>query len=265
MLCTNNRHTARLPLPEPNPPKPAEHQPEPRNEEPKKEPPKVETSPTRKTNPIFDVTIEDKIFSGGGDLPTRFWVLEGTSNGGCTLTPVDILLFLSITNLQSNDVIISAYNVELNNREYERFNMLTGKLFFVPARGQVPRVGATMNWQSGPVGSLSALPLKDADPSHAAPILGADILDLQLGGKYLGSKKTARGWALFQNPNQSVQLPIGNFLVKVGDQMGNTYQYKIPAKNPKANPNGDVLPRMTTIGPITDLSKCSLGREVKGQ
>ena len=58
-------------------------------------------------------------------------------------------------------------------------------------------------------------------------------------------------------------VPIGDFLITVGDQIGETFQYPIPHVNPEGNSNGDVLPRTTTIGKIQDLSACSLERRGK--
>jgi len=147
--------------------------------------------------------------------------------------------------------------------EYPRLNMLIGQLVFLPDRGKLPIVGASINWIPGGLGHFSIQNIADADSSHAASVIGADILDAQLGGQYLGPQKTARGWAFFQYPPNSVNVPYGNLLVKISDQIGNRFSYEIDGKKSEGNSNGDVLRRTTTLGQIVDLSRCPLERAVK--
>ena len=219
------------------------------------------TSSAKKPGPAFSVVIEDRIFSPGGNTPTRFRVFQANSDGSCNLLPVDLVLFIRITNLQDTDAMISAYNVELGGKEYQRIGMLMGALEWVPDKGTIPKVGTTIGWGQGTgVGHLSVQEVSKADPSLAASVTNAQILDRELGGKYLGPRQFARGWAFFEYAKGWTMLPLSDIKIKVTDQSGTTFSYKIPHKNPEGNANGDVLPRITTIGPITDLSRCSLER-----
>jgi hypothetical protein len=217
--------------------------------------------PIKKHGPAFSVIVEDKIFGIGGDHPTRFWVVQGTRDGGCVLSPVDMLLFLSITNLQPKDVLISTYDVRMGKVDLPRLNMLVGNLVFLPDRGTLPRTGVTIDWIPGGEGHMSVQAVRDADPSHGAQVTGAEILDTELGGKYIEPNKTVRGWAFFQYPKQGYYAPVGDFVITVSDQVGNKFQYTIPHRVPEGNSNGDVLPRTTTIGKIIDFSGCSLERQ----
>jgi hypothetical protein len=211
----------------------------------------------KKSSPVFSVVVEDKVFSPGGNTPTSFRIFQGNRLGGCNLVPVDLLLFLRITNLQDTDAMISAYSVEIGGWEYQRISMVVAGLYWLPDRGGIPKVGQIINWVPGGEGHISVQETKDADASHAASV-NSQILDWELGGKYLGPKKVARGWAFFDYPKGQT-LSISDVQIKITDQTGKTFSYKVPHRKLGGNMNGDVLPRLTTVGPIVDLSRCVLG------
>ena len=178
------------------------------------------------------------------------------------LSPVDMLAYLSITNLQTTETIISAYDLKNGKTEYPRINMLFGQLVYMPPKGQVPRVGTTISWGADGTGEfhLSVLPIKDIDPSHAARVYNAAIFDDELGGNPLEAGKTVRGWAFFQYPGYGPVPPIKNISLTVTEQTGRMSLFKIPPPN---RTPGDVLSRPTTIGDIVDYSQCRLERQSK--
>jgi hypothetical protein len=204
----------------------------------------------------FAVAVETRWFSLGSGNATHYWVMQQTSNGGCALLPVNAAFFIRITNLQKRETMITSYKVEIPSQKLEliKLDMHISQLFALPVHGKSLRKGG-IQWSTEPgaIGGIKDIPIRDADPSRAAPIT-AEILDDELGEKYLSPDRTVRGWAFFQYPPSKMVIPTDN-LISIRDQIGNTFKYSIPEKAASSN---EELPRDTTTGRPIDLSKCAV-------
>jgi len=241
-----------------------------KREESKKESPKTENPPATKKKfpaksigetdpPAFAVAIETSIFVPGPSKDiagTGFWAWNFLGNSGCTLSSVDAALFIRIKNLQQKRVMITAYNVHTIGGELIRLKMNISKPFLILGHGSLKAstqqsASIQIPVPAGNLGVMVQFPLKDADPSVAAPIQ-ADFLDNLVGEHYINPGDTVRGWAFFQYPNPAT-VPAGGFL-QISDDIGHTFRYEIPNEN--GNPMGDTLRRTLAHGPTVDLSSC---------
>jgi hypothetical protein len=100
-------------------------------------------------------------------------------------------------------------------------------------------------------GGLFEVPFKDPDFSAAA-MIQAQLLDRQIGERYIEPGATVRGWAFFEY-NSLASMPL-SLTMKINDDLGHTLSYRIPDE--PGNPSGDTLQRTFSFGPAADLSSC---------
>jgi hypothetical protein len=138
----------------------------------------IPSTPTLAASTAFAVAIETKILTFG---PTDishigFWVLDRTPNN-CFLFPADTVIFIRIKNLRKIKTMITAYNVYGVGGELVRLRTDINRPFLILTRGVLkPSTQGSIPFSFpvpvGNLGSLVKFPLKDADPSVAAPIEG---------------------------------------------------------------------------------------------
>ena len=130
----------------------------------------------------FAVAVETRIFVIPGEgRGISFWAW-GRAPNGCSLQSVQAALFMRITNLQPEHVLITAYTVEAMGVPLTRIKMNLYKPFVILARGALKpsdQFGPPIQMPvpDGGVGSWVNFPVKDADPTLARPVQ-ADYLDM---------------------------------------------------------------------------------------
>jgi hypothetical protein len=190
-----------------------------------------------------------------GDYATLFWVNQQTRDGGCALLRVDALLFISITNLQKDKTMIASYKVEEGETKLIKLDMKLGKLFIVPSFGtDIRQRGIQFSTESGAMGGIMNARIFDADKSRAVEA-ETELLDEQLGEKYISYKDTIRGWGIFQYPDSKLIVPGNSEVLTITDQIGRTFKYTIPLN---VTDSKEELPRVITPGAITDLTACEI-------
>lgn len=224
-----------------------------------------ETSSAQKAMPeplkqAFAVAVETKMMvpSPSKDIAgTGLWALNRIGTN-CYLRSVDTAMFIRIKNLQSEKIMITAYNVYAMGGELPRIRMDMNEPFMVLKAGVIPRhfqgvIPFQMPAPSGNAGGgFFEVPFKDSDFSGAAAVQ-AQLLDRQLGEHYIEPSATVRGWAFFEY-NRGTFLPVG-LTIKISDDLGHDFSYKIPDQ--PGNPSGDTLQRLLNLGPTVDLSSCT--------
>jgi hypothetical protein len=209
-------------------------------------------------NEAFAVAVETRIWVPGpskNSAGTGFWALNSGPNG-CSLSSIDVALFIRIKNLQSRKVMITAYNVFALGGQLQRFRPRFSQLFLILGHGVIkPHTGTSLPLQlpvpSGNAGMMVQFPFEEADPGEASPLIG-DFLDTEIGEHYLEPGDSARGWAFFKYPTNGF-VPA-SMRITVSDDLNHTFDYKIP--DVQGNPSGDNLVRVLAYGATVNLSSC---------
>ena len=186
---------------------------------------------------------------------TGFW-LENQIPNKCSLSSVDVALYVRIKNLKSTKAMVTAYNIFAIGGELLRLKadiqpiyLILGHGVLKPHRGVSAPVDIPV--PSGNVGIFLQVPLKDADLAVSNPLIG-DFLDKEIGTHYIEPGDDVRGWAFFQYSNEAT-IP-GSYLIKITDGSNQTYTYTLPPT--MGNQSGDTLRRLLAVGPSIDLSEC---------
>lgn len=225
-------------------------------------PPPQPIAPPSSTPPAaaaFSVDIETRIFIAPGPNGTGFWF--GTFlPTACSLEPIQAAIFLRMVNLQDHKEMITAYSAKFGEVPLVRVQVPRGRIFLIYGKGQlkpgVSRPGASLDIGSPEgLGSIVSFPIKDVDPSVAAPLTG-NFLDDKLGeNSYLQPYEPARGWAFFRYPPNTFAMPT-HLTISITDALQRTFSYLLP--DHLGDPGGDTLSRKLTPAPTEDLSGCRI-------
>jgi len=204
----------------------------------------------------FYATVEVRVVSPGSGLMSGFWLMY-TGQHGSTLSPIDTLLFVRITNLKPIKIIVTAYSVDVKDKgKWRRLTTMDTRIGYIlfirknDGTGNIPAVGRTINIPAeGKSTYLVGFAPSEADYKHAA-VMQALTLDSQLGDKYLAPHESARGWTIFES-----DIPVGtaDLRINLTDELGNTYHYIYSATKDKRD-DSDIMPHLMTIAQIIDAS-----------
>ncbi len=223
----------------------------------KKEPPKkgkiVPTKPVEKGEaPAFAVAVEWAMLSyGGGEFGTPFWV-SYRSPSGCSISSVQMVLFIRIKNLRSVPVTVIGYGVDAG---FPLVRLPTGSVFSLMPPGKSllgAKIGDVINFGQGPGFSMVNFPNNENDFSHAQ-LLEMESIDVLLN-KPLEPNVPVRGWSFFEYPSEKAYSAGGPVRIHIKTDDTLTSSYEVDLKNP--DPQWDVLKRPMKVISVVDLSNC---------
>jgi hypothetical protein len=212
-------------------------------------------SPSPEPEPSFSVDIEYRIIA----MPSR-----GTSiwfgsffYSLCSLQPTSSAIFLRVTNLQKHKEMITAYSLKSGQSTLPKIKISRGRMFQIFPKGGVGPTYVPHAVDFGaPVGegSLVGFQVDKIDATRAIPLSG-DFFDDKVGeGCYLQPDEPARGWVFIEFHKDTI-LPA-NLSISITDALQKTFTYSLP--DHVGDPDGDVLHRLLTGGPLEDLSRCDV-------
>lgn len=200
------------------------------------------------------VVVETR-FIGIPNRVTGFWSLVQDADG-CSLYPATDVLFISITNLQSDRVLLSGYTVAVNGTPLTRLDLRHGDLVFMGNMGTMAQATCRRTVDFGSpagVGSFLGFDHQKPDTEHACSLEG-NFLDRELSGNYIAPKQTVRGWVFLQRTTPGAIPVLAEITLK--DSTGKEFLYSINAE--KGDPNADILPRKLQGLGVANVSMCSL-------
>ncbi len=184
---------------------------------------------------------------------TGFWVKQ--DGIGCSLYPASDVLFLSITNLQSERTLLSGYTVSVSGAALKRLDMRHSDLLFMGDIGTMDHAACTNKLDFGSpvgIGSLVHFDPNKPDVRHACSV-DAKFLDTEISQNYIAPKQTVRGWVFLSRLPGIVPI---EFDLTIKDATGKEFPYHVEAN--KGDPNADILPRTMEGKGVVDVSDCNL-------
>jgi pimeloyl-ACP methyl ester carboxylesterase len=221
----------------------------------KTRPPHSENTKDQPASP-FAFAVEVRMVSPGAGFFTGFWLEQGTLQN-CSLTPIDDLVFLRITNVQAVPKTVVNYTLEHESdgkwEHLKRVNLSSGYTLLTLQPGAVPGVGKTLNFPSN--GEANGYPLMSISIGNVdfkqAGVMTFPIFDVLIGGQTLTQGQTIRGWAGFQSP----RMVEGSLRMELTDELGKIYS--ITPTVVKGGVDEDVAPHLMTIASLSDASGCT--------
>ncbi len=178
-----------------------------------------------------------------------FWVAYRSMHGD-TVGPVDVFLYLAITNMQTVQSTISKIRVEVSCEETR---------WFLPRRwtglNRIRSIGNEFFWAWGTDDLKNAIPV----------VLGAENLETNISMKPLATGIEARGWDAYEIPKQLTITDISacEYRITISDMKGASAS--IITKGPGGPPtvSQDVISGASLLftgDARKDLSKCFIKR-----
>lgn len=220
----------------------------------------IAPKPKPPIGPPFDAEVEFRIFTPfhENDEMTPFWFGQFGPQS-CVLRPVHAALFVRLTNLQPQKIMVVAYTLSFQRTELTRFDTTSGRIFSITKKGSVrpsTASGNELQFDQGPgIGSWVGFKAREADPSVSIPVEGSFLdVELRRQGNYLQPNEPLRGWVFLEYPGVG---PYGAHLtLRLTDALEHTFE--IPLKDPLGHVNGDALPRRLIERPTVNLSNCEM-------
>ncbi len=213
------------------------------------------TSAKRAPGSPFAFAVEAGLVGPGSGSFTGYW-LEQSGLEGCTLDPIDDLLFLRLTNIQPDPKTVINYTLEASDKgkwyPLTRLNLAEGYMVGTLAK-VAPPMGWTISIPSEGSDSLYYMYSASTGAGHfkQASVMAFPIFDSLIGGHTLLKGETVRGWAAFR----SLRLPAGKFRIKITDATGKTSA--VIATSTKAGVGEDVAPHLLTVAVSANVSGCT--------
>ncbi len=132
-------------------------------------------------SPLFDVGLHTSFYTKGNAGP--IWRIYNRN----IVSHVDLLLHMTISNLQSIESTIGGMGVELFCPNNERLKLT-----------RVPTLGSALYWGWGVDGLKEAFPID----------LGSEDLERSIFNKPLRPGEEVRGWLVFNIPNKPRNLDV---------------------------------------------------------
>ncbi len=212
---------------------------------------KTPNSPEGKTDPLRSVpshipkapVSSEEMFIGKVEVQlvsppgssTNFARMYQTSSG-CSVDPIQLLLFIRLTNNSDREKMITRYVVESGSAKtngwfrLRRVDLRSGFLITFglkdkPAR--LPPIGTVLDFPSGNRSTYGFMvPPKAADYNNSA-VLKGNWLDEQVGNTNLPPGHSVLGWSAFQYMNKSGKEGL-DMRITITDELGNNYKVTSP-------------------------------------
>ena len=207
-------------------------------------------------NSPFTATVEVALATMmSGQFVTGFW-FEFASLNGCSISPGDAVLYISITSNKPRATRITGYTVDMGGKRLLRLHTRAGQVFIVPRRGSQPRFqpGSPLHFPAATGQFYMFMGSTASEDFTRAQSLDMEMLDYLLGERYLMPKENVRGWAFFEFPQSQMFAP--DLRVNITDEEGKTYSYLTSLK--KGDPNADTQGRLMKVGAVSDISQCTI-------
>ncbi len=218
-------------------------------------PGKKRKAETKEEGQPFLVSVEWGMMSyGGGDHGTPFW-FQYRSPGGCTLSPVQVVLFIHIRNLRNVPVTVIGYGVEAGF-PLTRLPTTAGNIYSILPSGKSllgAKIGDVINFTQGPGFSMVHFSTSESDFTHAM-LVEMETLDNSLN-KPLEPNVPIRGWAFFTYSSEKNFSFAGPLRIKLKTDELQTSSYDSDMQNHDSQ--WDVLKRPMTMRAVSDLSACA--------
>lgn len=204
----------------------------------------------------FAFAVETMIMSSGSGDFIGFW-LPARDEQGCSIEPIDDLLFLRVTNNGPGSRMIVNYSLE--TKQKDGWSLMTkkevgpsGYLFFTLQSNAVPAVGFPIPFKAN--GTSNKYPILSWTYGGAnvkqAGVVQVQTFDLVAGSQNLTQGQSVRGWSAFQHQG----LPEGDLRMNITDELGNIYT--ISQTITKPGPSNDITQHPIKIQSLTDVSGC---------
>jgi len=206
----------------------------------------------------FVVSVEVRIISPGQGMFTGYWVKYSDASS-CVIWPIDDLLFLRVTNVQSKPKTVVDYSLEIKDKgkwvPVKRMPLLSKAMILTLNSEQGPQVGRTLNFPSH--GENNIYPLMSFSAARAnlrqAGIVEFLAFDPLLGGQTFVRGQTVRGWAAFHSP----RMIDGEVRIKITDETGTTYPIIPATPIAAASSSEDLATHLLTTTELFDATGCT--------
>ena len=206
----------------------------------------------------FAVTLELGMGAPDNGYVSRYWFMYSSLHG-CTISPIDVLLFMRITNLKPTKTMITGYSVDFkNNDKWVRLVTMdtrAGNILFIGTEdgtGSAPVIGRTVNIPTSREKLLLTNALPNKSRYNRAALMKTQSLDSQLGDKYLLPNDSARGWAIFCS---DIPVNLVDLRINIVDEFGKTFNILYNNAKDKGS-DSDIMPHLMTVAQVVDVSKC---------
>lgn len=219
------------------------------------------TPPTAKARSPFAVVVELRVFSLTDEgYFSGFWFKPNVPL--CTISPLNALLFLRVTNLKATKTMITAYRVEAQDESTRGWNVLhavdlrSGYTLFTEKKEAAgsPSIGNILNLP-GKCGYFMSPRVEDVCYQDAA-VTDLTLFDDQIGDKQLEPGTSIRGWAAFTyNGKPSMR---DHLRITVTDELEQSYSVisGVAFGSKSACLAGNIMPHLIKVVGVANLSDC---------
>jgi hypothetical protein len=207
--------------------------------------------------PSFAFSAEIKIVSPGSGDFNGFWIMK-TVDGkqGCSIEPIDDVLFLRVTNSGPISTSILNYTIETKGKNgwspLKKVDMGAGYMLFTLQGDAWPDIGLPLQFSSN--GNRTMFPILTW-PYGGANIKKAGFVQLQsfdlaANAQNLTPGQAIHGWSSFQHQG----LVDGPLRMTIVDELGKTHL--IPETIIKPSLNDDLTRHLLMVKDLVDVSMC---------
>ncbi len=201
----------------------------------------------------FVVRVEGK----AGGYGSAFWFVQRAGAAGCVISPINLLMFLRITNHKPTKTLITGYSASVNVKgEWEALKRLDTRFggeviwaFNKTSPPLVPAIGRVIDLPEGSYRINGVDPGK-VDFEHAA-LIGYQRLDDLIGERYVEPGDSVRGWTAFSYTGVGDEM--GSLQITIKDE-ADSFPYITPPIDPDPS---DLMQHPLTVITARNVSGCS--------